>query len=190
MRAFFLTIACFAFLVHFQAAPVRTQTSHSIALTGRVSSAEEGQMEGVLVSAKKAASTMTITVVSDEQGQYRFPSSKLPPGQYALRIRAVGYDLDSPNTIEVGSGKTVAYDLKLRKATDPAAQLSNAEWFASLPGTEQQKASVRNCGHCHTRLGLQLRESGIKFRSTRYSVMPEHGVFHEADPFALDCMGK
>ena len=31
-----------------------------------------------------------------------------------------------------------------------AAQLSNAEWFASLPGTDQQKASVRNCTHCHT----------------------------------------
>ena len=107
-------------------------------------------MEGVLVSAKKAGSTMTITVVSDEQGRYRFPSSKLPPGQYALRIRAVGYDLESPSMIEVGTGNTAIADLKLRKAADPAAQLSNAEWFASLPGTEQQKASVRNCRHCHT----------------------------------------
>ena len=43
------------------------------ALTGQVTSTEEGPMEGVLVSAKKAGSTITITVVSDEQGRYSFP---------------------------------------------------------------------------------------------------------------------
>src|SRR6185369_16033125 len=61
------------------------------ALMGRVTSVEEGPMEGVLVSAKKTGSTITITVVSDSQGQYRFPASRLEPGQYVLRIRAVGY---------------------------------------------------------------------------------------------------
>ena len=137
VRAFFPAVACFSFWVNFQA-PGLAQTSHSIALMGRVSSVEEGPMEGVLVSAKKAGSPMTITVVSDEKGRYRFPSSKLPPGPYGLRIRAVGYDLESPHTVEVTSSNTITADLKLRKAADPAAQLSNAEWFASLPGTEQQ----------------------------------------------------
>jgi virginiamycin B lyase len=107
-------------------------------------------MEGVLVSAKKAASTITVTVVSDAQGRYRFPASKLPPGQYSLRIRAVGYDLASPATIEVSAAGNKTEDLKLRKAADLASQLSNAEWLASLPGTEQQKASIRACTHCHT----------------------------------------
>ncbi len=60
-----------------------------VALTGHVSSVEEGRMEGVLVGAKKAGSTITITVVSDADGEYRFPSSKIGPGEYALRIRAV-----------------------------------------------------------------------------------------------------
>jgi streptogramin lyase len=150
VRAFFLAIAVFLVMIYFHAATGRAQTPSPPALSGRVSSAEEGPMEGVLVSAKMTSSTITITVVSDEQGRYWFPSSKLPPGEYGLRIRAVGYDLDSPNTVEIGAGKTATADLKLRKAIDPAAQLSNAEWFASLPGTEQQKASVRNCTHCHT----------------------------------------
>ena len=35
------------------------------ALQGTVTSAQEGAMEGVLVSAKKADSTVTVTVVSD-----------------------------------------------------------------------------------------------------------------------------
>jgi len=107
-------------------------------------------MEGVLVSAKAPGSTVTITVVSDAQGRYRFPASKLHRGQYVLRIRAAGYDLAGPDAVDVIANKTVTADLKLRPTTDLAAQLSNAEWLASVPGTEQEKASIRNCTHCHT----------------------------------------
>src|SRR5467141_3377562 len=120
------------------------------ALAGKVSSAEEGAMEGVLVSAKKAGSTITITVVSDAQGRYRFPAGKLEPGSYALRIRAVGYDLDGPGAAEVAAGRTATLDLKLRKTSDLAAQLSNGEWMASVPGTDQQKGQLLNCVGCHT----------------------------------------
>ncbi|PYT02802.1 MAG: hypothetical protein DMF60_20260 [Acidobacteria bacterium] len=126
------------------------QTQSSAALTGRVTSIEEGPMEGVLVSAKKAGSTITITVVSDEQGRYRFPSGKVQPGRYALHIRATGYDLDGPQEVEIAAGLTVTADLKLTKTHDLAAQLSNSEWLASFPGTEQQKGSIRACTHCHT----------------------------------------
>ena len=63
-------------------------------------------MEGVLVSAKKAGSTVTITVVSDKDGRFSFPASKIEPGQYALRIRAIGYDLDNHKSIEVAAQKT------------------------------------------------------------------------------------
>ena len=77
------------------------------ALTGTVSSAEEGAMEGVLVSAKKSGSNITITVVSDAQGRYRFPASKLEPGQYAVRIRAIGYDLDGRVNADIAAQKTV-----------------------------------------------------------------------------------
>jgi virginiamycin B lyase len=142
IRIFLLVALTAAFADH-------AQTQPPAALVGRVTSMEEGPMEGVLVSAKRAGSTITITVVSDDKGQYRFPASKLQPGKYSLRIRAVGYDLDSPREIEIPTGQTAA-DLKLVKARDLALQLSNAEWLASFPGTEQQKASVRACTHCHT----------------------------------------
>jgi virginiamycin B lyase len=126
------------------------QTQTSVALTGQVMSAEEGAMEGVLVSVKKLDSTITTTVVSDEHGRYRFPAARLQPGRYALRIRAVGYDLDAAREVEVTKGGTDTADLNLVKARDLASQLSNSEWLASFPGTEQQKASIRNCTHCHT----------------------------------------
>lgn len=101
------------------------------ALTGQVSSKEEGPIEGVLVSAKKAGSNITVSVVSDRKGRYSFPQSKLDTGRYFLRIRAVGYDWGGTGTAEIAAGKTTSLDIKLRKAQDLAAQLSNAEWLQS-----------------------------------------------------------
>ena len=125
-------------------------SSPGAALTGEVSSPEEGRMEGVLVSAKRTGSTVTITVVSDAQGRYRFPSSKLEPGRYSLRIRAVGYELESSQPAEVTAQKTTRLDLKLRKAQDLASQLSNGEWLISMPGTDEQKQGFLSCVSCHT----------------------------------------
>jgi streptogramin lyase len=107
-------------------------------------------MEGVLVTAKKAGSTIAVTVVTDRQGQYRFPESRLEPGQHALRIRAAGYELQGAANVEIAAYKTTTADLRLQPAADVASQLTNAEWFASFPGTDAQKGSVRGCTHCHT----------------------------------------
>ena len=67
----------------------------SVALTGQVTSVEEGAMEGVLVSAKKSGSTITTTVFTDDKGRYRFPAARLAPGHYSLSIRATGFDLEA-----------------------------------------------------------------------------------------------
>jgi streptogramin lyase len=134
-----------------QALPaIAAETSVDTALTGVVTSAEEGAMEGVLVSAKKNGTNITITVVTDAQGRYRFPRAKLDAGQYAMRIRAAGYDLTGRVTAEVAAQQPTSLDLKLRKAQDLAAQLTNGEWIASMTGTEQQKKTLLGCVGCHT----------------------------------------
>jgi virginiamycin B lyase len=129
---------------------LRGESLAPAALSGTVTSQEEGPMEGVLVSAKRAGSNITITVVSDASGRYNFPRAKLVPGQYALKIRAVGYDLDDPGAIEVGAEKTATADLKLHPTKDLAGQLTNSEWMMSMTGTEAQKLGLLNCVQCHT----------------------------------------
>jgi virginiamycin B lyase len=124
--------------------------SSSASLTGLVSSQEEGAMEGVLVSAKRAGSTITVTVVSDAQGRYSFPRHKLEPGPYSVRIRAVGYELERPGTVAVTPQETALLDLRLRKTQDLAYQLSNGEWLLSMSGTEEQKQGLLGCTQCHT----------------------------------------
>src|SRR5882672_2453167 len=115
-------------------------------LSGQVASKEEGPMEGVLVSAKRAGSTVTVTVVSDAKGNYQFPAARLAPGKYELKIRAVGYDLASASAVSV-PGRA---NLELRKTKDLAAQLSNGEWMASMPGGDRDKGLLLNCVGCHT----------------------------------------
>jgi len=129
----------------------------SPALTGKVTAGPDA-LEGVLVSAKKTGSTVTVTVVSDKDGRYSFPAARLEPGQYSLRIRAVGYELDNSSPVAVAADKTATADLALRKTEDLAAQLSNAEWLVSMPGTDAQKGQLLNCVGCHT-LERPLRSS-------------------------------
>ena len=106
-------------------------------------------MEGVLVSAQAAGSPITVTVVTDEHGRFRFPDGRLVPGHYALRIRAIGYELDGPQAVDLGAA-TADMAIKLRKTSDLAAQLTNTEWFMSMPGTPEQKRPLIECMSCHT----------------------------------------
>ena len=82
------------------------------ALAGTVSSAEEGKMEGVVVSAKRPGSTIMVSVSTNAQGQYSFPQDRLAPGAYDITIRAVGYTL-KPTSATIQSGGSAQLDLTL-----------------------------------------------------------------------------
>src|ERR1700722_10389447 len=114
-------------------APVQAQAQTAAALSGQVSSAEEGAMEGVLVSAKKEGSTITTTVVSNDKGQFSFPADRLHPGHFNISIRGAGYALTGPKGVDIGAGAAATADIKLQKAKNVAGQLSSAEWLQSAP---------------------------------------------------------
>jgi len=92
--------------------------------------------------------------VSDTQGKYSFPRTHLEPGKYGLTIRAVGYDLIGPGSVEITAAKTASADLKLDKTNNLAAQLSSLEWAMSISGTPEQKDKLIyqtvSCAYCHT----------------------------------------
>jgi streptogramin lyase len=127
---------------------VRAQNQDAI--TGKVTSDAEGAMEGVVVTAHKDGSIVSISVTTDAKGHYAFPESRLEPGHYTLAIRAAGYDLSKPAATEVASESTSKLDLKLQPTKNLPDQLSNAEWMMSIPGTEEQKSALLDCTSCHT----------------------------------------
>jgi virginiamycin B lyase len=126
------------------------QAQNAAALAGQVSSAEEGTMEGVLVSAKKDGSTITTTVVSDDKGHYSFPAGRLDPGHYTITIRAAGYDLVGPKAVDIAQGAAASADLKLGKAKNVIGQMTNADWLISAPGDDKIKSFLPDCVGCHT----------------------------------------
>jgi virginiamycin B lyase len=140
-------------LIH--AAPaVPPQSPNAPALAGTVTSQQEGLMEGVVVNARRDDANFTVSVVSDAQGKFSFPRDHLQSGKYALTIRAVGYDLKAPASVEVTERKTAIAALTLVKTKDLAAQLTSIEWAKSVPGTPEQKDKLIyqtvSCAYCHT----------------------------------------
>jgi streptogramin lyase len=130
---------------------VLAESASPTALTGKVTSQADGAMEGVLVGAKKAGSTITTWVVSNAQGQYGFPRDRMEPGNYAVSMRAVGYEL--PATSVDLKADPARLDLQLTKIARPtkiAEQMTNAELIMSVPGTQGQRASLGGCVNCHT----------------------------------------
>src|SRR5271170_8384902 len=91
-------------------APAKSFAGAGVALTGRVTSAQEGAMEGVLVSARRDGSPLTVTVVTGPTGRYGFPADRLAPGHYALSIRAIGYELAAPAGADVKAEQPATAD--------------------------------------------------------------------------------
>jgi virginiamycin B lyase len=120
------------------------------ALSGTVSSAEEGAMEGVVITAKKPGSIVSVSVTSDARGHFAIPKGRLEPGQYNLTIRAVGYENSAPAKADVSADGGANVELKLKKSRNLSAQLTNAEWLMSIPGTVEQKDFLSDCTGCHT----------------------------------------
>jgi virginiamycin B lyase len=119
-------------------------------LAGQVTSSEEGPMEGVVVSARRAGSNITTTVISNAQGRFTIPAARIEPGNYSIEIRAAGYELDGAKSATVAAGAPATADLKLKKTHNLANQLTNAEWMMSMPGAEDDKLQMINCVSCHT----------------------------------------
>jgi len=130
------------------------QTRAPEALAGVVSSQEEGNMEGVVVTARRDGSNVAVSVVSDAQGRFSFPRARLEPGKYTLTIRAVGYDLSAPASADVTASAATTTNLKLQKARDVSAQINSVEWIMSVAGTDEQKNMVvkqaESCTYCHS----------------------------------------
>jgi virginiamycin B lyase len=136
-----------AFPAHTATPPADTVSRN--ALTGIVSSTAEGPMEGVLVSAKRVDGSITVTVVSDSAGRYRFPFGTLKAGTYNLAIRAVGYVLPPQKVVLPVKGGATA-NLKLSTNNNLADQLTSAEWMMSASGSTEQKESLYGCLSCHS----------------------------------------
>jgi virginiamycin B lyase len=132
----------------------RVTADGATALEGTVRTVGAGNLEGVVVTARREGANFSVSVVSDAKGKYAFPRTHLASGKYDLKIRAVGYEIPAPASANVVAGKTAKQDLSLDKAKNLGDQLSSMEWAMSMPGTEEQKDKLvytaLSCAYCHS----------------------------------------
>jgi virginiamycin B lyase len=121
----------------------------SVALSGVVSSQPEGPMEGVIVTAKRAGSTIAVSVVTDKTGMYAFPADRLQAGDYKLTTRAVGYGQPDTQTVTVDPAKKKELNLKLPKIENLVGKITWGEFLSSVPGTQAEKDQLYSCVGCH-----------------------------------------
>src|SRR5690348_15433097 len=143
-------LATAAALVLTGSPPVAHAAVARAALSGEVTSPEGRPMEGVIVGATRAGSTITVEVVSNHAGDYEFPASRIGPGRYHLRIRAMGYDLAGPAEVSISGRSTTTANLSLRTVKDIDDEMTNADWLLSMRGNRRQKELLLNCTTCHT----------------------------------------
>ena len=147
-RDFLLTTTFAAALLILPAAPPAHAQS---ALTGTVSSAEEGAMEGVVVSAKRDGSTITISVVTDAQGRFAFPGNGSSPASTrcarappAIQLRGTSHRERCRRPGSEGRSQARPSCAASRRISPMPSGCT------SMPGTEQQKKFLLNCIGCHT----------------------------------------
>lgn len=122
------------------------------ALTGTVR-AQEGALEGVVVTARREGANFDVSVVSDAAGSYSFPRTRVAPGSYDLTIRAIGYEVRAPVKAAVSVRITTKVDIVLQKTADVSRQLTSVEWAMNLPGSDADKDKLMiqaaSCAYCH-----------------------------------------
>ena len=115
-------------------------------------------LEGIGVQLISDKSNIRTTVYSNNDGRYEFP--KLEPGTYTLRV---ALPREFQPFVKKGvqiSGATGFDDITLTRVTklellpptkEIMAQMTGAEWLASLSGTgEEKKLLTQNCNFCHS----------------------------------------
>ena len=172
-------------LPQFASSWLSAQSGGAVALSGRVSSTAEGDMEGVVVSARRDGANHTVSVVSDASGVYRFPPTHLEPGVYTITTRAVGFDLVDPGPVTVASGTATTADLELRETANLGLQLSSREWVMSVPVDDEQKSKVGHqllsCAYCHT----YQRIMRSRHTSERFMPVIDRMIHYYADGTAV-----
>src|SRR5215471_13377459 len=81
-------------------------------LSGTVSDASSALIPGVEVTAKNVRTGVTDTRVTNETGNFVFPS--LQPGQYTLSAALSGFQTQTYNNVELGEGQAVRLNFTLQ----------------------------------------------------------------------------
>ena len=124
------------------------------------------RLAGVPVRARRANSTIAVTVYTNGEGDYAFPEwSDLTPGSHSISIELPDFE-PARREITLAAATTAKADFTLRPRQPSIADATASEIVAALPGTDEQKHLLIQCDNCHS-LQFALRMSRHERRLER-----------------------
>src|SRR5712691_4311595 len=97
------------------AAVFLTSSAYGATITGNVKGPDGAPFKGAFVQAQNTKTRITVNVLSQKDGTYRF--GDLPGGDYELRIRAIGYSADPRTGVALAENQAASFDWALQKGT-------------------------------------------------------------------------
>lgn len=136
------TILGFSSLVVFLAS-----VSYGATITGAVKGPDGAPFRAAFVEAQNAKTKITTIVLSGERGHYEIPN--LPAGEYALKIRAVGYTAAPQSSVNLTASQDASYDFALQKGMVRWADISKYQARHLLPEDRGKNVLFGQCFACH-----------------------------------------
>lgn len=84
-------------------------------VSGVVKDPSGAPFRGAFVRAQNVQTKISVNVMSDGQGRYRIPN--LAPGEYQVRVTAVGYKADPRTGVKLAAGDSSTLDFALQQGT-------------------------------------------------------------------------
>ena len=163
--------------------PVASGAAQEQLLAGRITSSTGQALAGIPVQARRANSSITVTVYSNSQGEYSFPEwSALSPGSYSVGIDDREFVPVKREAVLLSSGKTARVDFALQSRQPTIHDASSSEIAMAAPGTEDQKFMLTQCGQCHE-LPFTLRQGRSKeqwLQVVKRMIGPDGSVANDA----------
>src|ERR1700687_1244150 len=141
-----------------------TSFAYGATITGSVKGPDGAPCKGAFVQSQNAKTKITVNVLSQKDGRYRFDD--LPSGDYELRIRAIGYSADPRTGVTLAGNQAASFDWALRKGMGRWRDLSlyqGEKLIPNLQGKEMIFGPTSNfrdapCQICH---GFQTRMASV-----------------------------
>ncbi|MBI4464010.1 MAG: carboxypeptidase regulatory-like domain-containing protein [Acidobacteria bacterium] len=131
--------------------PTGIYASEESLLGGRVTSSSGEALAGIPVRARRENSTMTVSVYTNNRGEYSYPGwLGLSSGSYSVAIELADFEPVRRETVTLSSGETARVDFTLQSRKPSLSDATAAEIMEALPGTDEQKHLLIQCDNCHS----------------------------------------
>jgi virginiamycin B lyase len=130
--------------------------SPAATISGTVKGPDGSAFQGAFVGAQNSKTKITVSVLSDRQGHYQI--TNLAPGDYDLRIHAVGYKADPVTSLTLAAAKNGSADFALQNGVVRWSDISMYQGEQLLPEGKGREQLFRTCFACH---GFESRMAAV-----------------------------